>query len=197
MYKKRNVIVVKDEEPIELDKWISDPLMDPVHYFDEDLFDLDEDYISNNIENLKTSSIIEKLKKYDSDDLIELAGYHLIVIEKLKYFYNIVNQVEYFVNGNTWGIDENMDAKECNIDLEFIRKIVRIPLNDIKTYWKEYDENQENIQKRKLEKIENLNLTQLSELCLNILKKVIGGSIEKPNNEYLADLIDKFEINLK
>ncbi len=193
MHEKKDIIIVKDEKPIELDKRVGTPLTNPVYFFQKipDLtnFTLDK-------ENLEISSIIEKLETYKSDDLIEIKDDHLDVIESVKYFFNILNQVEAIVNNNIWGMDENMDAKECNIDLEFIKKIVRIPLNDIKDYWKEYDEEQEEIQKQKLEKIENLNLTQFSELCLNLLKKVIGGSVEKSNNEYLADLIDNYDVDI-
>lgn len=194
MYENKNIIVVEDEEPIELDKHVGTPLTNPVYFFQK-IPDL-TNFTLDNIENLKTGLIIKQLETYESDDLIEIKKNHLDVIRSVKYFYNIVNQVEAVINNNIWGIDDDMNAKECTVNLEFIRKIVRIPLNDIKDYWKKYDEEQEEIQKQKLEKIENLNLTQFSELCLKLLKKVIGGSVEKSNNEYLADLMDKFEINL-
>ena len=195
MYEKRNIIVVKDEKPIKLDKRIGTPLTNPVYFFQE-ISNIFEDDDLDNIENLKTGSVIKQLETYESNDLIEIRKNHLDVIRSVKYFYNIINQVEAVINNNIWGIDDDMNVKECIVNLEFIRKIIRMPLNDIKNYWKEYDENQKEIQKQKLEKIENLTPTQFSELCLNILKKVIGGSVEKSNNEYLADLIDNYDIDL-
>lgn len=63
----------------------------------------------------------------------------------------------------------------------------------------------ENLKKELLEKIDKLNPAELSKLCLNVIKKILGkdpvdntikSSFEKSDKEYLADLIDKFEIDL-
>jgi len=190
----KNIIEVKDEEPIELDERVGTPLTNPVYCFQEisNIFEGDD---LDNIENLKTGSIKKKLSNFD-DNLFEMAGDHLKVIESVEYFYNIINQVEAVINNNIWGIDDDMNVKECTVNLEFIRKIIRMPLNDIKDYWKEYDKEQEEIQKQKLEKIDNLTLAQFSELCLTILKKAIGGSVEKSNKEYLVELIDNYDVEI-
>lgn len=123
------------------------PATNPVYFFD-DIGDINVRYesdIPDNIEKLETSLIKEKLSNFDDSDLFNIALNHLDVIKDLEYFYNIVNQVELVVNNTVWSQD--FIAEKGNmIDLEFIRKIVRIPLNNIKKYWKEYDERLDKIQ---------------------------------------------------
>lgn len=164
--------------------------IDPMYFFDG--FDLFEKYAEKDDLN-EFNSIKKKLRNfewnYPSDKIKGIAHSHLELIIDLEHFNDILNYIEQ--EGNMLLSPNFLNKK---IDLEFIRKGIRIPLNTIKDYWKMYDKKMVEIQNKKLEQIEKLDDTQLSELCLNILKRIIGGFVEKSNSEYLVNLMNSYNL---
>ncbi len=147
----------------------------------------------NKQEQLETNSIKEKLKiiaypdkkSTNSPDLIKSAQIHLEFIKQVEYNYSMAEYFKYL-------------AGYYGKNTKIIKKSIYIPLIIIKDYWKMYDINveEEKLRKQMLEQIDKLDATQLSEVSLDALKKIVGGNIKKSNKEYLIDLMIKHKINL-
>jgi len=193
MEKITNKDLEESLEKLILGEWNRNPTTDPF-YFSDGICNLEifKEY-DKNIDELEIKSIKEKLRNidwnYPSEAIKIIAVNHLGLIIELEYFNDVLNYVE---QEGIEQLTENLNKER--FDLEFIKKAILIPLNIIKDYWKMYDKKMVEIQNKKLEQIKQLNATQFSELCLNILKKIIGGSIEKSKEEYLVNLMDSYNL---